>query len=54
VAAFKGHVDVVKLLIDAKADVNTKNNSGYTVLFAAAHYGHSDVVNMLKAAGAKE
>ena len=38
-AAFKSHVEVAKILIAAKADVNAANNLGHTPLhYAAYHY----------------
>jgi hypothetical protein len=53
-AAARGETDMVKLLIEAKADVNAKETqAGYTALIGAERNGHSDVVNILKAAGAK-
>ena len=54
VAAWKGHVDVVKVLIDAKVDVNARAKA-YPVLsplhFAATE-GHTEIVKSLLAAGA--
>jgi ankyrin repeat protein len=44
--ALRGHVDVVRLLINAKADVNAKSNKGWSALMNAAQNGHVDVVRM--------
>jgi ankyrin repeat protein len=44
----------VKVLIDAGADVNAKNKDGKTALMWAARYGHTEVAEILKQAGARE
>jgi len=46
--------DIVKLLLEKGADVNAKNHYGTTALKAASDIGHTDIVKMLKEAGAKE
>ncbi|KAH0538358.1 hypothetical protein FGG08_005053 [Glutinoglossum americanum] len=47
-AAQRGHEDVVKLLVKAKADVNVKDkNFGRTPLSWAAYEGHEAVVKLL-------
>ncbi|OQC53659.1 MAG: Ankyrin repeats (3 copies) [Verrucomicrobia bacterium ADurb.Bin018] len=46
-AAFNGHLDAVRVLVDAKADVAHKNQAGLTALAAAEHRGHQDVVDFL-------
>merc|ERR1712168_1451417 len=52
-AAEKGFRGVCKVLLDAGADVNQKNNSvGWTAVHYAAYEGHSDVLRMLIAHGA--
>lgn len=54
-ASHNGNEKMVKVLLDAKADINLKNgqNSGqYTALMEAAHKGHVDVVCILIRAGA--
>eukprot|EP00090_Calanus_glacialis_P032443 TRINITY_DN53738_c0_g1_i1.p1 TRINITY_DN53738_c0_g1~~TRINITY_DN53738_c0_g1_i1.p1 ORF type:complete len:628 (+),score=157.87 TRINITY_DN53738_c0_g1_i1:133-2016(+) len=52
-AAEKGYRGVCKVLLDAGADVNQKNNSvGWTAVHYAAYEGHSDVLRMLIAHGA--
>lgn len=47
-----GYGDVVRALLDAKADVNAKTNDGRTGLIMASRNGHGDVVQLLKSAGA--
>ena len=51
-AAWCGCTEIVKMLIDAGADVNAKNSYGNTPLDLAVRYGHADVVNLLIDAGA--
>jgi len=53
-AAFFGHADAVKVLLDHGAAVNDKDRSrfGNTALDAAVAANHSDVVRILLAAGA--
>ena len=53
IAATKGHVDVVKLLIKAKADLNKASKKGTTPLKSAAAKDHHEIVNMLTKAGAR-
>ncbi|MNF15442.1 Ankyrin repeat protein [compost metagenome] len=47
------HVDIVKLLIDAGADVNLADNDGVTPLQHARSRGFAPMVTMLEKAGAK-
>ncbi|KAM9713365.1 ankyrin repeat domain-containing protein 31 [Dama dama] len=50
VAARRGHLSLVKALIEVGADVNLKDNAGWTPLHNAASKGWSDViVELLKA-----
>jgi ankyrin repeat protein len=44
---------VVRALLDAKADVNARNDSGDTALDLATTRGHNDVRALLLQAGAK-
>ena len=46
-AAGRGHNEVVKTLIQAKCDLNLKNEYGYTALHWAARYGRNEVVKTL-------
>jgi hypothetical protein len=47
VAAFNDRLDVAKLLIEHKADVNAKATNGSTPLHLAAAKGNKDIVEML-------
>lgn len=51
-AASKGHKDVTALLIAKGADVNAKDNSGWTPLQHAVRNGHKDEAEFLIATGA--
>jgi ankyrin repeat protein len=51
-AALNGYSDVVKLLLEAKANVNTTRENDTTPLFIAAKLGHIEVVKALLAAKA--
>ncbi len=51
-AVHQGHREIVKLLIEAKADLNARNNENVTALMAADSAGNTDMVNLLKDAGA--
>lgn len=46
-AALKGHVDIVKMLIAKGADMEARNETGLTALMYAASNGHKDVVETL-------
>jgi ankyrin repeat protein len=52
-ACQEGHLDIVKLLIEKGADVKAKDNSGSTALMIASKNGHTQIVEFLKAHGAK-
>ncbi len=54
-AAKRGQTDIVQALLEAGADINAKDKYGKTtaLMFAAAN-GHTDVVELLKKARAKE
>ncbi|XP_061768016.1 protein phosphatase 1 regulatory subunit 12A isoform X2 [Nerophis ophidion] len=47
VAAAKGYVEVLKLLIQAGYDVNIKDYDGWTPLHAAAHWGKEEACKIL-------
>ncbi len=51
-AAVAGHVDVVRLLIEAGADVRAVDDEGVTALHLARAKGHTEVASALLAAGA--
>ncbi len=56
-AALKGHTEIVKALIAAKADVNVRAYSGgkrLTPLSVAKKKGHSQIIKLLKEYGTKE
>ena len=46
-ASLEGHTDVVKLLIEKGAEVNTKGRWGTTPLHYASLEGHTDMVKWL-------
>jgi hypothetical protein len=48
-AAYRGHKDVVELLLASKADVNAKSKNGWTPLHEAAANGYKDVAELLLA-----
>jgi ankyrin repeat protein len=53
-AAHRGYTEAVQVLLDAGVDVNVKNQGGYTALMIAEFNSYPKVVQLLKAAGAKE
>lgn len=52
-AAGKGSVELLEMLLDLKLDVNDPGRSGRTPLFAAAESGHSEAVQFLLKNGAE-
>ena len=52
IAAMNGHVSIVQILVDAHADVNSKNSLGRTPLMHAALGGHKNIVSILIKRGA--
>ena len=53
IAARKGHFDLVKFLLDAKARVRARNGYGESAIMAAALHGHLEVVKVLQAYGSE-
>jgi hypothetical protein len=51
-AVESGDYDEVKRLVEAGADVNAKDNYGYTALMLATQQGHTEVIKLLIEAGA--
>ena len=51
-AAFNGHLDVCRLLIDKGAHIEAKNRYGRTPLHYAAANGHHEIVRLLYDLGA--
>jgi len=51
-AAWFGHIDVMRILIDKGADVNAKNKNGATALILAADKGNAEIVSFLIDKGA--
>jgi len=51
-ASWNDHVDVVKLLLKAGANIDVKSKYGWTALMHASYNGHVDVIRLLLEAGA--
>lgn len=47
VAARAGHADIIRILIQARADVDCGDNGGRTALHVAAAYGHAEAAQAL-------
>jgi len=43
-----GNIDVVKILISKKANINIKNNAGNLPINVASKEGYHNIVNLLK------
>lgn len=50
-AASQGHVEIAKLLIQYKCDINARDDVGRTALHYASAKGHADVVELLILSG---
>lgn len=46
-AAYNGNINEVRLLLNAKTDINIKDKKGFTALHFAVYSGHLDVVKLL-------
>lgn len=51
-AAYRGHLDVVRILLERGAHVDAQDRRGYTPLMAAAQSGHIAIVRVLLERGA--
>ena len=51
IASQNGHLEIVKVLIAAGADVNQATKNGCTPLYVASLYGHLEVIKVLIASG---
>jgi len=51
-AAYRGHLGVVQLLVSLKCDVDLRSSKGRTALYYSARAGHASVTDALLAAGA--
>lgn len=52
VAVVWGDIEAVGVLLDADADIDAKNEDGYTALHWAASLGHQEIAELLIARGA--
>lgn len=52
IASAEGHLEVVRLLIEAGSDLNVTDAEGSTALSLARNYGHLDVAALLEDSGA--
>ena len=53
IAASEGSNEIVKLLLQARANINKRNRAGHTALMLAARNGHAETVKILIDAGAE-
>lgn len=51
-AANEGHIDIVRMLIDRRANINAQDDKGWTALSEASYQGRYDVVDFLLGKGA--
>jgi ankyrin repeat protein len=54
IASFQGHIAAVRLLIARRANVNARASNGATALVMATTKNRTEVVEILKQAGARE
>jgi hypothetical protein len=50
-AAWKGYLEIAKLLLQNGADANAKLATGFTALKFAESYDHKDIVELLSTTG---
>ena len=50
----EGGVEMVRLLVENGADINTQNNDGWTALRLAKNNPRQRIIDLLEAAGATE
>ena len=53
-ASIGGRSEVAQILLGKGADVNAKRSDGFTALMISSFGGDSEIVQLLKKAGAKE
>ena len=53
-ASMNGHIKIVQLLLANGADVNLKDSEGDTALDEAELNDNTEIIKLLKSAGAKE
>ncbi|MBO7605066.1 MAG: ankyrin repeat domain-containing protein, partial [Elusimicrobiaceae bacterium] len=53
-AVYGENIEKIQLLLSAGADVNIKNRNGETILMTAIEKNNTEIVELLKSAGAKE
>jgi hypothetical protein len=51
-AAYNGHIEISRLLLQNGAEVNARSSNGYTPLHWAASNGHVDILHLLVENGA--
>ena len=51
-SSYYGNVEIVKILIEAGADVNAVDSYGWTALMHAAYNAHDDILKILIETGA--
>ena len=53
-AASKGHLNIIRMLLENGAAVAAKTKSGYTALMLAEKYDNFQIAMLLRKAGAKK
>jgi ankyrin repeat protein len=53
-ASMTGHTEIVKMLLERGADPNGTDMEGWTAIRYAHAYGHDEIVELLRNAGARE